>query len=123
MFGFRAFASRPFNALLKAITPPVPPVTWGKTGGIKKHEKIEKSKRAEIKESIKAIMAEPVISEAIVEELKEYVQPAKAFSIKTIDYAKIYENLDIVNRLIAKAREIEAIKQEKEDEALLLMLM
>lgn len=124
MFGLRSFASTAFNSLLRVVTPTPPePVTWGKTGGIKKHnEKIKKSQRAEMQEHLEMLFAEQT-AEAVAEikeEVKEYVKPSQGFSIHSIDYGKLAQDLELVQRIINKVQEIQ---QEQEDEALLLMLM
>lgn len=121
MLGFGALASRAFNALIQKVVGPTPtPSTWGQTGGIKKHkESIKKSARAEMQEHIETLFAEPVAQE-LKEEVKEYVKPSQGFSVHSIDYKKLSQNIELAQRIIAKAREIQ---QEQEDEALLLMLM
>ena len=123
MLGFGALASRAFNALVSiVVTPPTPPSQWGKTGGIgKKHklEEVKQSKRAEIKEYLATLFAEPV-AEELKEEVKEYVKPSQGFSIHSIDYRKLAQNIELAQRIIQKAQEIQ---QEQEDEAILLMLM
>lgn len=120
MLGFGALASRALNALIQVVTPNPGPV-WGSKGGIgkKRREHIKKSARAEMQEHIETLFAEPVAQE-LKEEVKEYVKPSQGFSVHSIDYGKLARDLDLVQRIIEKAREIE---QEHEDEAVLLMLM
>lgn len=117
MFGLSAFASRPFNSLVQAIQPII---TWGRTGGIKKHEEVKKSKRAEIQEHIKEIFAEPVVDQEIVEKLQVYTKEQQAFSPFSIDYKQLAKDMETVQRIVALAQEI---KQEREDEEILLMLV
>lgn len=121
MLGFGALASRAFNALVQIVTPtPPPPVTWGKTGGIgKRKENIKKSARAEMQEHIETLFAEPVAQE-LKEEVKEYVKPSQGLSVHSIDYGKLAKDLELVQRIINKAQEL---RQEQEDEAILLMLI
>ena len=120
MLGFGALASRALNALIQKVITPTPTPTWGQKGGIKKHkESIKKSARAEMQEHIETLFAEPVAQE-LKEEVKEYVKPSQGFSVHSIDYKKLSQNIELAQRIIAKAREIQ---QEQEDEALLLMLM
>ncbi len=122
MLGFSALASRAFNALLQTVVGPTPPPTptWGQKGGIKKRkESIKKSARAEMQEHLEALFAEPVAQE-LKEEVKEYIKPSQGFSVHSIDYGKLARDLDLVQRIINKAQEIQ---QEQEDEAILLMLM
>ena len=121
MLGFGALASRAFNALVQVITPAPPGPVWGSKGGIgkKRREHIKKSARAEMQEHIETLFAEPVAQE-LKEEVKEYVKPSQGFSIHSIDYGKLARDLELVQRIIAKAQEL---KQEQEDEALLLMLL
>jgi len=120
MFGLRSFASTAFNSLIKFTSPTPPAPAWGSKGGIgKRKENIKKSARAEMQEHLEALFAEPV-AEEIKEEVKEYVKPSQGFSIHSIDYGKLAQDLELVQRIINKVQEIQ---QEQEDEALLLMLM
>lgn len=118
MFGFNAFASTAFNSLLSAITPP-PPVTWGTTGGIGKKKHIRKSARAEMQDHVKELFAEPVAAE-LKEEVAKYVKPSQGLSIHSIDYGKLAQDVELVQRIVDRFKEMQ---QEQEDEALLLMLM
>lgn len=120
MLGFGALASRAFNALIQVVTP-TPAPTWGSKGGIgkKRKEHIKKSARAEMQEHLETLFAEPVAQE-LKEEVKEYVKPSQGFSVHSIDYGKLARDLDLVQRIINKAQELQ---QEQEDEAILLMLM
>lgn len=118
MFGFSPLASTAFNSLRNLVAS-VTPVTWGQKGGIKKHEEIKKSRRAEIQESIAEIFAEPTAKE-IVEEVKEYVKPSQAFTPFSIDYKKLSQDISAVQRIMAKAQEL---RDEQEDEATLLLLL
>jgi len=120
MLGLRAFASAAFNSLIQVVQPSPAPV-WGSKGGIgkKRKESIKKSARAEMQEHLEQLFADPV-AEEIKEEVKKYVKPSQGLSIHSIDYGKLARDLELVQRIIAKAREIQ---QEQEDEALLLMLL
>ena len=120
MLGFGALASRAFNALIQVVTP-TPAPTWGSKGGIgkKRKESIKKSQRAEMQEHLEALFAEPVAQE-LKEEVKEYVKPSQGLSIHSIDYGKLARDIELVQRIIQKANEL---RQEQEDEAILLMLM
>jgi hypothetical protein len=119
MFGFNAFASTAFSSLLSAIVPPPPPVTWGTTGGIGKKRHIRKSARAEMQDHVKELFAEPVAAE-LKEEVAKYVKPSQGLSIHSIDYGKLAQDAELVQRIIGRFKEMQ---QEQEDEALLLMLM
>ena len=120
MLGFGALASRAFNALVQIVTP-TPAPTWGSKGGIgRKHkDHIKKSARAELKEYLATVFDEPIAQE-FKEEVKEYVKPSQGFSIHSIDYKKLAQNIELAQRIIQKAQELQ---QEQEDEAVLLMLM
>ena len=121
MLGFGALASRALNALVQVITTPPAP-TWGKKGGIgRKHKlkEIKKSTRAEIQEHLEHLFAEPVAQE-LKEEVKEYVKPSQGMSVHSIDYGKLARDIELVQRIMLKAQEI---RDEQEDEAVLLMLM
>lgn len=120
MFGFRPLASTPFNSLLNLIQA-VTPVQWGARGGLgkKKKEHIRQSARAELKEYLASVFAEPV-AEDLKEEVKEYVKLSQGLSVESIDYGKLSKNIELVQRII---EQVKGIQQEQEDEALLLMLM
>ena len=122
MFGFSSFASTAFNSLLRAVTSPTPPSpTWGSKGGIgkKKKEHIKLSARAELKEYLTTVFAEPVEAE-LKEEIAEYVKPSQGLSVNSIDFGKLAQNVELVQRIMAQ---MHAAQQEQEDEALLLMLI
>ena len=118
MLGFRALASTALNSLIQSVTPVS---TWGQKGGLgkKRKEHIKKSARAEMQEHIEQLFAEPV-AEELKEEVAKYVKPSQGLSIHSIDYGKLARDLELVQKIIQKTREIQ---QEQEDEALLLMLL
>lgn len=120
MFGFNAFAVTAFNSLRQTISAPSPSV-WGAKGGIgkKKKEHLKLSGRAEIKEYLASVFAEPVETE-LKEEVAEYVKPSQGLSVNSIDYGKLAQNVELVQRIMGRINEIQ---NEQEDEALLLMLM
>lgn len=120
MFGFSAFATTAFNSLKRAIIPPNPNV-WGSKGGIgkKKKEHIKLSARAEMKEYLASVFADPV-AEDLKEEVSEYVKPSQGLSVNSIDYGKLAQNVELVQRIM---QQIQEIQNEQEDEALLLTLM
>lgn len=120
MLGFRALASTALNSLIQKVSVTPAPV-WGSKGGLgkKKKESIKKSQRAEMQEHLEQLFADPV-AEELKEEIKEYVKPSQGLSIHSIDYGKLARDLELVQRIIQKTREIQ---QEQEDEALLLMLL
>jgi hypothetical protein len=121
MFGFRAFASSAFNSLINVVTPTPTPSVWGEKGGLgkKKKEHIKLSARAELKQYLATVFDEP-ITEDIKQEVAEYVKPSQGLSVNSIDYGKLAQNVELVNKIMAKMQEMQ---QEQEDEALLLMLM
>jgi 5'-deoxynucleotidase YfbR-like HD superfamily hydrolase len=121
MLGFSALAARAFNSLIQKVVNPTPTPTWGSKGGIgkKRKEHIKKSARAEMQEHLEALFAEPVAQE-LKEEVKEYVKPSQGFSVHSIDYGKLARDIELVQRIMQKAQEI---RDEQEDEAVLLMLM
>ena len=120
MFGFNAFAASAFNSLLNVISSPTPtPPTWGKTGGLGKKRHIRKSARAEMQDHIKELFAEPVAAE-LKEEVAKYVKPSQGLSIHSIDYGKLAQDVELVQRIVDRFKEMQ---QEQEDEALLLMLV
>lgn len=121
MFGFHSFATTAFNALRNAVSSPIPPSQWGSKGGLgkKKKENIKLSARAELKEYLASVFADPV-AEDLKEKVAEYVKPSQGLSVSSIDYGKLAQNVELVERIMAQ---MHAIQQEQEDEALLLMLM
>jgi hypothetical protein len=120
MFGFHSFASTAFNSLLKKVTAPSPDI-WGSKGGLgkKKKEHVKLSGRAEIKEYLASVFADPV-AENLKEEVAEYVKPSQGLSVNSIDYGKLAQNVELVQRIM---QQIQEIQNEQEDEALLLTLM
>lgn len=120
MFGFHSFATTAFNALKSVITTPTPD-QWGKTGGLgkKKKENVKLSARAELKEYLASVFADPV-AEDLKEEIAGYIKPSQGFSVNSIDYGKLAQNVALIEKIMAKMR---AEQQEQEDETLLLMLM
>lgn len=120
MFGFNAFAVTAFNALKRAVVPPNPN-QWGNKGGIgkKKKENVKLSARAELKEYLASVFAEPV-AEDLREEVAEYVKPSQGLSVNSIDYGKLAQNVELVQRILDQ---MQGIQQEQDDEAILLMLM
>lgn len=121
MFGFHSFATTAFNSLKRAISTPSPTPTWGEKGGLgkKKKEHIKLSARAELKEYLASVFADPV-AEDLKEEVAEYVKPSQGLSVNAIDYGKLAQNVELVQRIMSQINEIQ---REQEDEALLLMLM
>lgn len=119
MFGFSAFATTAFNSLLKSVTPP--PNPWGSKGGLgkKKKENVKLSARAELKEYLASVFAEPV-AEDLKDEVAEYVKPSQGLSVNSIDYGKLAQNVELVQRILDQ---MQGIQQEQDDEAILLMLM
>ena len=120
MFGFNSFASTAFNSLLRKISNPNPNV-WGSKGGIgkKKKEHFKLSARAEMKEYLASVFADSVEAD-LKEEVAEYVKPSQGLSVNSIDYGKLAQNVELVQRIM---HQIQEIQNEQEDEALLLMLM
>ena len=120
MFGFNAFAVTAFNSLKQAISAPSPNV-WGSKGGIgkKKKEHFKLSARAELKEYLSTVFDKPVEPE-FKEEVAKYVKPSQGLSVNSIDYGKLAQNVELVQRIM---HQIQEIQNEQEDEALLLMLM
>lgn len=119
MFGFHSFASTAFNSLLRVVTPN--PDVWGSKGGLgkKKKEHFKLSGRAEIKEYLASVFADPV-AEDLKEEVAEYVKPSQGLSVNSIDYGRLAQNVELVQRIM---QQIQEIQNEQEDEALLLTLM
>jgi hypothetical protein len=120
MFGFSSFAALPFSSIQQYLSN-VTPVVWGATGGLgkKKKEKVRQSARAELKEYLATVFDEPIAAE-LKEEVAEYVKPSQGLSVESIDYGKLAQNVELVNRIMSKIKEMQ---DEQEDEALLLMLM
>jgi hypothetical protein len=72
-----------------------------------------------MQDHVKELFAEPV-AEDLKQEVAKYVKPSQGLSIHSIDYGKLAQDVDLVQRIINRFREMQ---QEQEDEALLLMLM
>lgn len=118
MFGLGAFAQNAFSSIGTKLEPII---SWGTRGGLgkKKKEHLKQSARAEMKEYLANIFNEPV-AEELKEEVKQYIKPEKRASVRSIDYEKLATDIDLVQRIILKAQEIQ---QEQEDELLILMMV
>lgn len=88
-------------------------------GGLKKERKHNKSFRQTVKESLHALLDEP----QVVEQIKELVQPysnSKYLTTSAIDFRLLSQNVEIAERIINMAMEMQ---REREDEEAILLLM
>ena len=111
-FQSNAFQQNAFQ-IVGAIIPVVTPTT---KGGYKKHNK---SFKQTVKESLHALLDEP----QVVEQVKELVQPysnSKHLTTSAIDLKLLTRNVEVAERIINIAMEMQ---REREDEEAILLLM
>ena len=88
-------------------------------GGLKKERKHNKTFRQTVKESLHALLDEP----QVIEQIKELVQPysnSKYLTTSAIDFRLLSQNVEIAERIINMAMEMQ---REREDEEAILLLM
>jgi len=88
-------------------------------GGLKKERKHNKTFRQTVKESLHALLDEP----QVVDQVKELVQPysnSKYLTTSAIDFRLLSQNVEIAERIINMAMEMQ---REREDEEAILLLM
>ena len=114
-FQSNAFQNNAFQ-IVGAVIPNVNPIT---RGGLKKERKHNRTFRQTVKESLHALLDEP----QVVEQIKELVQPysnSKYLSTSAIDFRLLSQNVEIAERIINMAMEMQ---REREDEEAILLLM
>jgi len=114
-FQSNSFQSNAFQ-IVGAVIPNVNPVT---RGGLKKERKHNRSFRQTVKESLHALLDEP----QVIEQVKELVQPysnSKNLTTSAIDFRLLSQNVEIAERIINMAMEMQ---REREDEEAILLLM
>ena len=110
-----AFQNNAFQ-IVGAIIPNVVVLT---KGGFKKERKHNRTFRQTVKESLHALLDEP----QVIEQIKELVQPysnSKYLTTSAIDFRLLSQNVEIAERIINMAMEMQ---REKEDEEAILLLM
>ena len=115
-FQISAFQRNAFQIITS--TTPTPTVLLPK-GGLKKERTHNRSFRQTVKESLHALLDEP----KIVEEIKELVQPysnSKNLTVSAIDFKLLSKNVEIAEKIINMAMEMQ---REREDEEAILLLM
>lgn len=88
-------------------------------GGFKKERKHNRSFRQTVKESLHALLDEP----QVIKQIKELVQPysnSKYLTTSAIDFRLLSQNVEIAERIINMAMEMQ---REREDEEAILLLM
>ena len=88
-------------------------------GGLKKERKHNRTFRQTVKESLHALLDEP----QVVEQIKELVQPysnSKYLTTSAVDFRLLSKNVEVAERLINMAMEMQ---REREDEEAILLLM
>jgi len=111
-----AFQNNAVQAILNFVPQPVSNVT---KGGLKKERKHNRSFKQTVKESLHAILDEPIV----VEKIKEIVEPysnSKQPTISSIDLKMLSRNVEAAERIINLAQEMQ---REREDEEAILLLM
>ena len=107
------------NAFQIATVSGPAPVIFGAKGGYKKERTHNRSFRQTVKESLHALLDEP----QVIEQIKELVQPysnSKYLTTSAIDFRLLSQNVEIAERIINMAMEMQ---REREDEEAILLLM
>jgi len=88
-------------------------------GGLKKERKHNRTFRQTVKESLHALLDDP----QVIEQVKKLVQPysnSKYLTTSAIDFRLLSQNVEIAERIINMAMEMQ---REREDEEAILLLM
>ena len=112
-FQNNAFQRNAFQILIEYV--PLPLGLKG-AGNYKKHNK---SFKHSVKESLEDLLAEP----KVVEQIKEIIKPysnSKQVSLSSIDFKLLSKNVEVAERIINMAMEMQ---REREDEEAILLLM
>jgi len=112
-FQNNAFQRNAFQILIEYV--PLPLGLKG-AGNYKKHNK---SFKHSIKDSLENLLGEP----KVVEQVKEIIEPysnSKQISLSSIDFKQLSKNVEVAERIINMAMEMQ---REREDEEAILLLM
>ena len=112
-FQNNAFQRNAFQILIEYV--PLPLGLKG-AGNYKKHNK---SFKHSVKESLEDLLAEP----KVVEQVKKIIEPysnSKQVSLSSIDLKLLSKNVEVAERIINMAMEMQ---REREDEEAILLLM
>jgi hypothetical protein len=115
-FQSNAFQNNAFQIIASYVPPPIVTVT---KGGFKKERVHNKSFRQTVKESLHELLDEP----KAIEQIKELVQPysnSKHLTVSAIDFKLLSKNVEIAEKIINMAMEMQ---REREDEEAILLLM
>jgi hypothetical protein len=110
-----AFQNNAVQAILNFIPQPLSNVT---KGGLKER-KHNRTFRQTVKESLHELLDEP----QVIEQVKELVQPysnSKNLTLSAVDFKLLSKNVEVAERLINMAMEMQ---REREDEEAILLLM
>ena len=110
-FQNNGFQRNAFQILINLIAPPTKT-----TGGFKKHNK---SFRQTVKESLHELLDEPQVKEQVKEVLEPYSK-SKDITLSSIDIKQLAKNVEVAERIINMAMEMQ---REREDEEAILLLM
>ena len=117
---YSGFQSNGFqNNAFQIVGSTIPIVTTVTRGGLKKERKHNRTFRQTVKESLHALLDEP----QVIEQIKELVQPysnSKYLTTNAIDFRLLSQNVEIAERIINMAMEMQ---REREDEEAILLLM
>ena len=112
-FQNNAFQKNAFQILVEYV--PLPLGLKG-AGDYRKHNK---SFKHSVKDSLEELLSEP----KIVEQVKEIIEPysnSKNITLSSIDFKQLSKNVEIAERIINMAMEMQ---REREDEEAILLLM
>jgi hypothetical protein len=116
---FGAFQLSGFQRNAFQIIANLPVIQKVTKGGFKKERTHNKSFKQTVKESLHELLDEP----KVIEQVKELVQPysnSKHLTINAIDLKLLARNVEVAERIINMAMEMQ---REREDEEAILLLM
>jgi hypothetical protein len=117
---YSGFQSNSFQSnAFQIVGSVIPIVTTVTKGGLKKERKHNRTFRQTVKESLHALLDEP----QVIEQVKELVQPysnSKYLTTSAIDFRLLSQNVEIAEKIINMAMEMQ---REREDEEAILLLM
>jgi hypothetical protein len=117
---FGAFQISGFQRNAFQIVTSIAPIPVVKSkGGYKKERTHNKSFKQTVKESLEELLGEPKVIEQVKEIVSEFSNSTKP-TISSIDLRMLSQNVEIAQRIINMAMEMQ---REREDEEAILLLM
>lgn len=116
---FSGFQNSAFQRNAFQIIANLPVIQTITKGGLKKERVHNKSFKQTVKESLHELLDEP----QVIEQVKELVEPysnSKHLTVSSVDLKLLSQNVEIAERIINMAMEMQ---REREDEEAILLLM